>query len=310
MASPSPSSSLHYPLYGDSVPYTTPSTPLQTLDLWLPRPPSQSDPDNTIWVIYIHGGAWRDPTQNSKCVQPMRQHLERWYPADIQRIAGMASINYRLSPYPNHPTLPSMPEDPQRNAKHPDHVQDVYRAIVYLKREYGIKRWMGVGHSCGATLLLQYVVGIGLTQPLPTLPEALVVLEGIYSVPLLLRNHQPPSCPENISRIYHDFIQGAFGDASTYDVVSPVSGLYSEAVWPGAKLLVLGYSAEDELVEAEQREVMLKRLKDEGWEKEGKGDGKRVAVTWDLNGGHDEIWEDGIQIAELISEVVRRLLLS
>jgi kynurenine formamidase len=305
MTSATVPSSSHYPVYSFSIPYTSPSGSLQTLDTWLPRPLQQSGTSNTTWIIYVHGGAWRDPQQDSKGVQPTIRHLESSHPGAVKHIAGIASINYRLSPYPSHPTNPNKPDDVQRNAKHPDHVRDVARAIEYLKKEYGMKRWIGVGHSCGATILLQYVSGISFT-PLSTMqPEALLVLEGIYSIPLLLQNHQPSSCPEKVSRIYHDFICGAFGDASTYKEVSPVSGSYSVVVWPGAKVVLLGHSAEDELVEVEQRDVMLERLKVEGWSGEEEGGAKRIVLVRDMKGGHDEMWEDGIQIAGSISEVLK-----
>jgi kynurenine formamidase len=303
MPSAESKSAPQYPIYHSAISYTSPTSKLQTLDLWLPRAPSRSDPHATTWVIYVHGGAWRDPMQDSRCVQPTIKHLEQGHADALEKIAGIASINYRLSPYPSHPTDPSKPDDPQRNVRHPHHVQDVHSAIECLKKEHGLARWIGVGHSCGATLLLQLVAGIGLSQPCSTLPEALILLEGIYSIPLLLRNHLPPSCPENISRIYHEFIEGAFGDSSTFDAQSPVSGMYTESAWPGAKLVVLGHSAEDELLEVAQRDVMLAKLKDEGWKDAGPA--TRTVQIRDLAGGHDEIWEDGLQIAGLINDAVR-----
>jgi kynurenine formamidase len=305
MPSANPSSALQYPIYHSAISYTSNSSSLQTLDLWLPRAPSKSDSRDTIWVIYVHGGAWRDPMQDSQCVQPTIKHLQHGHADTLEKIVGIASINYRLSPYPSHPTDPSKPDDPQRNVRHPHHVQDVHSAIEYLKKEYGLARWIGVGHSCGATLLLQYVAGIGLSQACSTRPEALILLEGIYSIPLLLQHHLPPSCPENISRIYHDFIKGAFGESSTYDAQSPVSGAYTESAWPSARLVVLGHSAEDELVEVAQRDVMLARLEDEGW-KDATAATRTVTIR-DLAGGHDETWEDGLQIAGLIDDAVRFL---
>jgi kynurenine formamidase len=307
MATSTISTTLHYPSYSSAIPYTAASTSLQTLDLWLPRPLSQSDPNNTTWVIYIHGGAWRDPTQDSRCVHPTIKRLEQLHPGTVEKIAGIASINYRLSPYPNHATEPSKADDPERNVQHPHHIQDVCRAIDFLNKEYGVTRWIGVGHSCGATLILQCVAGIGLSKPCSTQPEALILLEGIYSIPLFLQNHQPPTCPENISRIYRDIIQGAFTDDSTYDAVSPVSGQYTDSACSGTRLVVLGHSAEDELVEAAQRDVMLNKLKREGWTDKDNNARSRVVKVKNLKGGHDEIWQNGLQIAEVINEVVSSL---
>ena len=51
---------------------------------------------------------------------------------------GYASINYRLPPLPSHATDPSSPDDRSRNTKHPDHVNDVTKALLFLEQNYGI----------------------------------------------------------------------------------------------------------------------------------------------------------------------------
>lgn len=127
----------------------------------------------------------------------------------------------------------------------------------------------------------------------------------------------PPACPEKIAQIYRDFIAGAFGqDASVYQAVSPVAGKYSTVQWPEGRLIVICHSYEDELVERAQRDVMCVALDREDWsivmeagddEDEVSAEGRRVLNVRDLKGGHDWIWEDGKQIATLLSEVVERL---
>jgi hypothetical protein len=182
-----------------------------------------------------------------------------------------------------------------------------------------MKRWLGVGHSCGATLLAQLVAGIGVEDANKTIgPEALILLEGIYNLPLLLQNHLPPTCPENISKIYASFVAGAFGDnKAVYHSVSPVAGKYNKSQWPEGRLLVICHSYEDELVERAQRDVMCVALDREGWsivmevgdeEDEVRAEGRRVLNVRDVKGGHDWIWEDGAQIAKLVDEVVERLM--
>lgn len=175
-------------------------------------------------------------------------------------------------------------------------------------------------------MLLQLVSGIGLEDDHNSSlssntenkgPEALLLLEGIYNFPLLIRNHLPPTCPENISQIYRDFIAGAFGsDESVYQAVSPISGRYNKEQWPEGRLLVICHSYEDELVERAQRDVMCVALDREGWsivmeegdeEDEVRAGGRRVLNVRDMKGGHDWVWEDGEQIAKLIGEVVQRL---
>ncbi|KAH8731109.1 Alpha/Beta hydrolase protein [Phaeosphaeriaceae sp. PMI808] len=241
-----------YPKQLSSLPYTSPTTPLQTLDIWLPRPLDPSNHENALWIIYIHGGAWRDPTQTSTCSHPTTTHLS---PETTSHIAALASINYRLSPYPSHPTHPSSPTDPTRSVTHPTHLHDIAAGIAFLRREYGVKRWIGVGHSCGATLLCQYISA--LKEDDGGGPEGLVLTAGIYHIPLFLRNHEPPACTAEVARIYAEIVRGAFGgDAGVYQGVSPVSGRYGVERWRNGKVVLLGHSYEDELVERGQRDVM------------------------------------------------------
>ncbi len=203
---------------------------------------------------------------------------------------------------------------------HPQHIEDVARGVAWLQKQYGIDRWIGVGHSCGASLLLQLIGGIGVPGNVEGVkkPLALLLLEGIYNIPLLLRNHLPPSCPEDIARIYSDFVAGAFGsDPAAYAAVSPVSGRYGRDVWPEGRLIMVCHSYEDELVERAQRDVLCVALDREGWslvmedgdeEDVVKGEEARVLNVRDVKGGHDWIWEDGEQIARLIAEVVGRFV--
>lgn len=210
-------------------------------------------------------------------------------------------------------------------------MRDVAAALGLLTKEYNMRRWVGAGHSCGATLLLQYISGIGLArssedsptqslqEPAPAHmgPESLILLCGIYNIPLLLQNHSPPTCPEHISDIYRDFIAGAFGpEPAVYRGVSPVAGAYATEQWKEGRLMVLAHSYEDELIERQQRDVMCVALDREGWgivmeDGDGEaeiGEGSRVLEVRDLKGGHDWIWEDGEQVAKLAAEVVERLV--
>ncbi|KAF1941858.1 alpha/beta-hydrolase [Clathrospora elynae] len=324
--------STSYPKHIPLLPYSDPPGRLRTLDIWLPRPLEEKplQTSNSLWVVYLHGGAWRDATKDATNIEPTLKHLFS-NPSSLENVAGIASLNYRLSPYPSHPSDPSSPSDEERNAQHPQHIRDVCDGIKYLQQEYGMKRWIGVGQSCGATLLLQLVAGIG-TKDLPTEsskqpdpqayntspgPEALILLAGIYNLPLLLRNHSPPTCSEQIAQIYRDIATGAFGaDPSVYTPVSPVSGSYTPSQWPEGRLLLLCHSYEDELVERAQRDVMCVALDRSGWslvmevgdeEDEVRAEGRRVLNVRDLKGKHDWVWKDGDQIAKLIAEVAGRL---
>jgi kynurenine formamidase len=195
-------------------------------------------------------------------------------------------------------------------------------ALQYLDKEYGVGgkyKWIGVGHSCGATLLAQLVADMA---PLPSEetrdgvgiarrgPSSLLLIAGIYDLRLMLANHQPPGCPVHIAQIYKDFVQGAFGkdtsDAEFYDSVSPTHGAYVPEVCPSVKEVVLAYSPDDELIEPQQREVMVARLMLCGWVERGQK-GERVVEVKDLTDGHDEVWQDGRQVAGLIGEAVGRM---
>jgi len=64
-----------------------------------------------------------------------------------------ATINYRLSYFHTRPEA--------YQAKHPDHLNDVAGAIAYLQDRYKFGgNYVIIGHSCGATLSLQYVSGV------------------------------------------------------------------------------------------------------------------------------------------------------
>ncbi|KAL1599539.1 hypothetical protein SLS60_007342 [Paraconiothyrium brasiliense] len=296
-----------------SIPYKPHATRLQTLDIWLPSHPTspnstQTSPKPGTWIIYLHGGAWRDPTQDSLCAIPTLRALTTTHPSLLHSsIAGIASLNYRLSPYPSHATNPSTPDDVSRNVSHPSHVQDVRDALAYLINEYAVESWIGVGHSCGATLLLQLPL-LDQTEQIRESLRGLVLLAGIYDVPLFLASHAPPMCPEHIAKIYRDIVAGAFGEEeSVYAEVSPRR--FGKG-WLWGRYVVLGYSQEDELVEAAQREGMLGRYLEEGWvrsEREGGGTEAKVVDVRDLKMGHDEVWEDGEQIAKLVAEVVEKV---
>ncbi|KAH3906151.1 hypothetical protein HBH56_209230 [Parastagonospora nodorum] len=301
-----------YPKHTTSIPYAgESSSPLQTLDIWLPRPLEQSDADKSLWIVFIHGGAWRDPLQTAANANATIKHLSSNPPSNL---AGIASLNYRLSPYPSHPTHPSDPSDPDRNVAHPAHIEDLAAAVSFLQREHGMKRWIGLGHSCGATMLCHYVSGM--TGDIGLGPEGLILIAGIYNIPLLLRNHLPPAVPENVAVIYSTLISGAFGtDSSVYQGVSPVAGRYGKDVWKGGKLVVLAHSYEDELVERAQRDVMCVAFDREGWsivmedgdEEANIVTGRRVLEVRDIKGTHNFVWEDGEQSAKLILDALQRL---
>ncbi|KAH9870426.1 hypothetical protein IAQ61_005901 [Plenodomus lingam] len=269
------------------------------------------------YVLYIHGGCWGDPAINvTKALQPTVAHLSSAYPVTLSQVGGLASIDYRLSPYPDHPTDPSG-DDPDRNVRHPQHMHDVVQAIQKLQREYNIKRWIGVGHSCGASILCHILGQLSLDASHTIIrPEALILISGIYDLKGLLQYRFPPAFPQEVFDVYTAFFERAFGsDHSIYDSISPLAMKLDEKNWPEGKLIVVSHSPDEELVEPEQSDLMRAELPRQGWQVimgeeslDSKLEpGKRVVNVASIKGAHRFVWNDGQQTASLISRVVRKL---
>ncbi|MCJ1420253.1 hypothetical protein MMC32_006610 [Xylographa parallela] len=284
-----------YPVHKSSVLYSSTSS-LNTLDLYLPSP-SSSHPDKHN---YIHGGAWRDPLISSRTVQPALSYLS---PKELP-IAGVVSLNYRLSPYPNHPTHPSLPGDVARNARHPAHIEDVLNAISWLQKGYDIgEEYVLVGHSCGATLAFQVVMDqwrstMGTTSGTDYLqmPHAIVGVEGIYDQCQLKESYKH----SEYAAVYQEFLEGAFGnDEREWSRASPCNADLAHS-WKNGKLAVLAWSKDDELVDELQLVMMQKALL------QGKNETRRDVMI-QLTGKHDDIWENGTQLANAIRFALHEL---
>ncbi|PWY83203.1 hypothetical protein BO94DRAFT_599724 [Aspergillus sclerotioniger CBS 115572] len=239
------------------------------------------------WVILIHGGAWRDPTQTSTTyLHPttttfLNPH-EPYPKTTTPYIHSIASISYRLSAHPSHPQDPtSTPPSHLRTATHPDHISDILSALSFLQSKYGFgENYLLVGHSCGATLAFQSVMGKFRTLSSGPAPVGILGMAGIYDLRLLRDTHRDVSA-------YQEFTEGAFGkDEVVWDGVSPAVVRGVDGVsggWEGGRVVVLAYSAEDGLVDAGQREVMRRAL--------GEVEGL------DIRGQHDDAWMEGRELA-------------
>lgn len=262
MVSNDANQSTDYPVHLSKISYADTSE-LNTLSVTLLRHPETQD-SSRLFLIYIHGGAWRDPAILAPSFAATESHiLANASPAVTDKISGIASIDYRLSPYPAHPTNPSNPHDPARNARHPDHINDVLTAILYLQENYGFgNRYVLIGHSCGATLALQVAMKrFWGSQYDPTAalelnvepPLAIIGVSGIYDIPGLVDdNAEQP--------VYHDLVVNAIGsERKVWEDTSPVHGDYEDG-WEEGKLAVLVHSEDDELVAMAQPEAMWKVL--------------------------------------------------
>lgn len=187
-----------------------------------------------------------------------------------------------------------------RNAKHPDHIRDVEAALSLLQSKYGFgERYILVGHSCGATLSFQAVMGSASVNPKPA---AILGTAGIYDLRLLRDTYRDMPA-------WQEFIEGAFGsDESLWDAASParVEGPNGvEGGWSAGRLAVLAHSPEDALVDATQGEAMRWNLSQ--WEKNQVQGKERRVVMLPLKGLHDDPWEKGDQLARAISVTMEEL---
>lgn len=261
---------------------------LHRLSLFQP-PPKRNEPrhKDAVWLIYIHGGAWRDPTITDRSFDHTVDVLlsSRW----IHKIKGFASLSYRLSPHPDQKLLSSTSEISNQEVKHPDHINDILMGFVYLQQNFAVgNQYVLVGHSCGATLAFQTIMSqfnyTGFIKP-----KIIVGVAGIYNL-RGLRDRHPGSG-------YEDFISGAFGkDEKVWDSASPVNIKPLENPWPEGKMAILVSSPADELIESKQVEEFEKTLNSY----------HNIKVqTWRslLNCSHDDIWKNN-GLAEVLEKVL------
>lgn len=206
-------------------------------------------------------------------------------------IAGYASINYRLSPYPSHPKDPSSPGDLSRNVRHPSHLLDVSRALLFLDGKYRISnRYILAGHSAGATLAFQlnnwYLPDTQLPQPLCVLG-----ISGIYDFEAFIASHS--EIP-----VYQELIDNAFPNKSLWGQASPhTSHLPGTPKWQHATAVIISHSGEDELVEKAQASSMLELARTTP-------DALGRVHFLQATGAHDEIWKSGHILAGLITKSI------
>jgi kynurenine formamidase len=248
-----------------------------------------------VQTSYIHGGAWRDPEVDSLSFEPAVSEL--WKDESVRdSVVGFASINYRLSPYPNHPREPSSPDDPSRNVRYPAHLQDVELALFYLHDRYRIAdRYLLVGHSAGATMAFE-LPSSGASHKIPK-PVAILGVAGIYDFEEFIRSHsQIPA--------YHELMENAFPDRATWKDAGPYTNReHSPAIWELTKMVIISHSDQDELVENGQALSMWNRARSES----GTISTHRVTLSLKASGSHNEIWRSGTILARLITDSIKEL---
>ena len=209
-------------------------------------------------------------------------------------IRGFASLDYRLSPHPSHPQPPTTQPNQLRAATHPSHIQDIRAALAYLHHKRHVDGYFLVGHSVGATLAFQLLMGAQASGPLvhnPPLPTAVLGIAGIYEFRDFANRNGAP---------YVTMFEGALGpDQATWNDAAPrcFAGSYA-ADWPSGRHIVLSHSEEDSLVDGKvETKAMIQRLSDDG----------RAVTEATIHGEHDFAWQDGKEIASLIAAMCQEV---
>ena len=178
--------------------------------------------------------------------------------------------------------------------------------LGYLHDVFGLRdgEYVLVGHSCGATLAFQAALVSASTWGAnePPRPAAIVGLNGLYDLPLLLRG---PSTHAHLEDICASFLNLAFGeDEGAWEAASPAKFTGEEVRKRGEQgrlpqLMVLDQSEADQLVPLAQTEAM--EVSATGWNK------MRVVRGSRMKGLHDEAWESGVMILEILEDVIKLL---
>jgi pimeloyl-ACP methyl ester carboxylesterase len=308
----------------NDIPYLPDGNRFQNLSIYLPKTPETSDligtPADSLphydsqsvlprYHAHIHGGAWRDPQLTSKSIEPAVAHAFSATDASAPIIA-IASINYTISQFPTHPTLPydaikDNHSDPAREATHTQHVSDVLYGLALL-RSLGLtdQSYILSGHSAGAALAFQAALQPPRHYGLENLldaprPAALLGLNGLYDLPGLVNGLG--ASHEHLRDEYEMLLSNAFGaDKGKWPAASPARfdpAEIAERVREGKapRLVMLDQSTEDQLVPMNQRDKLEANL--------SKVSGLRVVEGHRCSGKHAAPWEQGVMIWESLQDI-------
>lgn len=311
-----------------ALPYKSNPNQLQTLNIYVPNtdenqalidtevtalPSEATTSSSPRWLVYIHGGAWRDPYLTANAVEAAVAHL--FVNPHSSAFDAVVSIDYTLSPMPTHPKLPYDPvknnhSDPSREAHHPEHLGDVYTAFDYLRKlGLSVDSFVLAGHSCGACLMFQSVLrspeNYGLPNSMPSIPRpsALLGVNGLYGFKNLVHCLGP--FHDHLDHVYQELLSIAFGeDQDKWAEASPADfDLEELRVRADAGLLppvvMLDQSVEDQLVPVNQTETLEARL--------GQVNGLDVVRGHRSVGRHAAPWEQGDILSLAVLDLVEYL---
>lgn len=238
----------------DQVPYG--EHPLQTLKYF------HYSASNEHTLFLLHGGAWRDPNNTYDDFRDLVDSLRKNFSHLPVNLIG---INYRLSP----------------EVTHPEHLVDVLKAIEKVSRDVGLKRVHFVGHSVGATLLLQLLDHrkmVELADTKQTVPRLhldvgyLFLVDGIYDMVDLIEEYGGP---------YRDFVENAFTSRAQYANASQMTWACDEPFEITSFKPVVVMSRQDELLSLRQTQRFL------GFLDARNVDYEYVEEDW---GAHEEVY--------------------
>lgn len=250
---------------------------LQTYDVYIPHQ-SQSD----YWLVYIHGGYFRDPKVDSTSLLPAIKLLEN-------QVSGYASLNYRLSSHPAHPQNENTPPFEFNDAYWPDQPKDIISALQHLQSTFpDSKRYILAGHSVGATLAFIATLQASSRGIVP--PAAVLGISGIYDFPAI-----------HASNPGYDSLTKNAMPVDKYKEASPAlygADEYEKSWLKDRKVVLLAHSKDDELVVWDQVETMKKRLSESS---------KIETEVLEIHGKHNEIWEKGSELARSVQRILELL---
>ncbi|KAF7547321.1 hypothetical protein G7Z17_g7820 [Cylindrodendrum hubeiense] len=267
---------------------------LQKLGVW--RFANRPEQASGYWIIYIHGGAWRDPRRTADDFWASIKHITSSSEDVTLKVKGFVSLDYRLSPHPDFPQDPASTQSSDlRDAKHPDHIQDIWSGLEFAQTRCQFSdNYVLIGHSAGATLAYQLLMGesvlAGRSRPELPLPIAIIGISGIYDLVNINARHDGQ---------YSGFISAAFDEAH-WASASPArfKASFKES-WPNGKFTILAWSSEDTLVDEPEIDDMASKLA---------LDGVELDLLKDLTDDHDCVWQDGKQVARLVSLALTKLV--
>ncbi|KAF9872099.1 hypothetical protein CkaCkLH20_10436 [Colletotrichum karsti] len=248
---------------------------LQSYDVYIPVSANETAISDKYWIVYLHGGFYRDFAQNSTSIEAAITSLEV-NNSDVlsNKVAGIASLNYRLSALPGvQPN--NTPTNELQNARWPDHLNDAVAAVKDLGKRYPIDgKYVIGGHSVGAQISFLAILETLKDASIPK-PVGVLGTSGIYDYPQLHATH-----PD-------------------YDYLV-LNAMREDQLVEASPAKIDAESRNDGLVPWDQVEAIEATL-------ESVPELKSKTSIVELDGQHNEIWRGGVQLAKAFTETLALL---